>query len=177
MHLKNHVSLMADYNQWMNLKLYEACSKLTYEQLNENRKAFFGSVIGTLNHLAVADTIWLKRFATALVSYPELDSISQLQTPAELNTILHPDLEALTAYRQHLDNILLSLAEVVTEKDLVQTISYANSRGTEFRLEFFSLLMHLFNHQTHHRGQITTLLSQFGVDVGVTDLLAKIPRQ
>lgn len=177
MQFKDHVRLMAEYNQWMNSKLYEACSQLSPGQLNEDRKAFFGSIIGTLNHLAVADTIWLKRFSTVLGSYRELDSIFQLPMPVALDAILHPKLKELAVYRQHLDGLFLSLSKVVTEDELLQTITYKNIKGAEFRRIFFSLLMHVFNHQTHHRGQTTTLLSQVGVDVGVTDLLAITPSQ
>lgn len=64
MELQPHFALMAFYNQWMNAKVYDAASKLTAAELNEERGAFFGSIFGTLNHIVVADTIWLKRFAT-----------------------------------------------------------------------------------------------------------------
>lgn len=173
----SYVFLMAEYNQWMNLKLYDACSQLSSEQLNEDRRAFFGSIIGTLNHLAVADTIWLKRMSTDLSHHRELDSLSQLSMPQALNTILHLKLEDLAEYRQHLDNLFLSLSKVVTDSELQQTITYKNTKGIEFKRVLFSLLVHVFNHQTHHRGQITTLLSQAGIDVGVTDLLAIIPSE
>lgn len=174
MQLKDHVCLMADYNQWMNLKLYAACSQLSTQQLNEDRKAFFGSVIGTLNHLAVADTIWLKRFSSSLSAHPELNSISQLSIPMALNTIVHSTLDELVIYREHLDRLFITLSKVIIEDDLNLTISYKNTKGITFSRPFFSLLMHVFNHQTHHRGQTTTLLSQYGIDVGVTDLLAVI---
>lgn len=168
---------MAEYNQWMNLKLYDACSQLSNEQLSEDRKAFFGSIIGTLNHLAVADTIWLKRMSTDLSHHRELNALSRLSMPRALNTILYPKLKDLAEYRQHLDNLFLSLSKVVTDSELQQTIIYKNTKGIEFKKVLFSLLVHIFNHQTHHRGQTTTLLSQAGVDVGVTDLLAIIPSE
>ncbi|MGM0906426.1 MAG: DinB family protein [Pseudomonadota bacterium] len=173
----SYVCLMAEYNQWMNLKLYDACSQLSNEQLSEDRKAFFGSIIGTLNHLAVADTIWLKRMSTDLSHHRELNALSRLPMPHALNTILYPKLEELAEYRQHLDNLFLSLSKVVPENELQQIITYKNTQGIEFNKVLFSLLVHVFNHQTHHRGQITTLLSQAGVDVGVTDLLAIIPSE
>ncbi|WP_417441387.1 DinB family protein [Idiomarina sp.] len=171
----SYVCLMAEYNQWMNLKLYDACSQLSDEQLSENRGAFFGSIIGTLNHLAVADTIWLKRMSTDLSHHRELSSLSQLSMPQALNTILYSKLKDLAEYRLYLDNLFLSLSKVVTDSELQQTITYKNTKGIEFKKVLFSLLVHVFNHQTHHRGQTTTLLSQAGVDVGVTDLLAIIP--
>jgi uncharacterized damage-inducible protein DinB len=165
---------MAEYNQWMNVKVYEACAKLTASQLAENRQAFFGSVVGTLNHLVVADIIWLKRLASATDSCADLDALAQLPMPESLNTILYADLVELSSRRQVLDQMYLSLTRSLTEEDLKQIITYTNLKGISSSLELFSLLAHVFNHQTHHRGQTTTLLSQFGVDVGITDLLALI---
>lgn len=175
MQLKDHVYLMAEYNQWMNIKLYDACTQITDEQLKEDRQAFFGSVIGTLNHIAVADTIWLKRFVPVLTSVSQQDLILALPAPTALDTILFHQLKDLTSYRQHVDTAFLSLAETLTDDELCQVITYKNTKGDEFRRVFFSVLMHVFNHQTHHRGQATTLLSQFGIDIGVTDLIARVP--
>jgi uncharacterized damage-inducible protein DinB len=86
------------------------------------------------------------------------------------------DLDTLRAHRVRLDAIIDALAAELSDADLAQPLAYKNSRG-EFRKQFGSLLLHFFNHQTHHRGQISTLLSQAGVDIGVTDLLEWIPEQ
>lgn len=175
MHLKEHVLRMAEYNQWMNEKVYTACKKLTPHQIIENRKAFFGSVLGTLNHLLVADIIWLKRISMALNSYSALEAVAEIPMPASLDTILYADLNTLWSQRERLDWLFLSFTQAVTEEDLLQPINYKNMKGLEFNRKPFNLLMHIFNHQTHHRGQITTLLSQFNVDAGTTDLLELLP--
>ena len=73
MHLAEHVQLMAQYNESMNVKIYETAATLLGEELSRNQGAFFGSVIGTLNHIAVGDIIWLKRFSVLLQSHHELD--------------------------------------------------------------------------------------------------------
>ena len=72
----SHFSLLASYNQWMNRKLYNAAAVLSHDQLTQNRGAFFGSILGTLNHIAVADILWLKRLAG---HFPNLASLSPLQ--------------------------------------------------------------------------------------------------
>ena len=69
------------------------------------------------------------------------------------------------------------LTQDLSDADLDSVLSYRNTRGTTFRREVYPLLIHLFNHQTHHRGQATTLLTQAGVDVGTTDLLTLIPQR
>jgi uncharacterized damage-inducible protein DinB len=104
-----------------------------------------------------------------------LQPLAELAMPASLDALLYDDLTSLTAARQQLDQHMLALAAALDDDDLQQIIGYTNIKGVCFKRQLFGLLMHVFNHQTHHRGQITTLLSQAGVDVGVTDLLALLP--
>ena len=74
-----------------------------------------------------------------------------------------------------LDAQIIRWVEAISENDLDETLEYTNMKGTATRKNFFALLMHFFNHQTHHRGQVSTLLSQNGVDFGDTDLVLLIP--
>lgn len=171
----NHVRLMATYNEWMNVKVYEAAATLPAAVLVADRKAFFGSIIGTLNHLLNGDLIWLGRFASHPAGYAALAGLPRI--PAELGAIRHPGLAGLLAERRQVDAAILGMAAAVAEPDLDRTLGWTNSKGMVSEKAFFGLLMHLFNHQTHHRGQVTTLLSQEGVDVGATDLLLLVPNE
>ncbi len=171
----DHIHLMAKYNEWMNAKLHEAAQRLPVEELVADRKAFFTSILGTLNHLAVGDTLWLKRFAAHPANYPALDPVRNRPAPARLDELLHADIQSLADYRKSLDRIITDWAHSIVDADLDHVLQYANTKGAVANRGFYSLVMHFFNHQTHHRGQATTLLSQAGVDVGVTDLLALIP--
>lgn len=177
MSLCSHVRLMASYNEWMNGQVYAAAGTLPEEELTLDRQAFFGSILGTLNHLVVADTIWLKRFCGYGEGFEALAPVKSLPMPASLDQILHADLDSLRAKRRSLDHVITALAAEVTEADLEQRLHYSNTKGVAAAKNFFSVLMHFFNHQTHHRGQVTTLLFQAGVDVGVTDLIARIPNE
>ena len=170
-----HIQLMAGYNQWMNARLYEATPRLTQAELLAERKAFFGSIIGTLNHLVVADIIWLKRFAAHPAAYPELDILNLFPLPAVLDHTISLDLEQLRNHRAMLDATIVTWANAIEEDQLDQVLHYKNTKGASHQKHFFSLLMHFFNHQTHHRGQVSTLLFQANIDIGVTDLLAMIP--
>lgn len=170
----DHIRLMAAYNAWINARLYEAAAKLPAEALATDRKAFFGSILGTLNHLLVADRIWLARFAAHPAKHTALDPIRALAPPQRLDQLLGEDFQNLAAHRCWLDGVISAWAESLAESDLDHPLHYANMKGTTADRNFFSLVMHFFNHQTHHRGQVTTLLSQAGIDIGVTDLLALI---
>jgi len=169
-----HIALMASYNQWMNRKLYDAAGTLSDAELGMDRNAFFGSILGTLNHLALGDTVWLKRFALHPAGYSALVPLDAIATPTDLKRLAFGDIRELSARRAWLDQLILTWVPTVQEADLDHRLHYHNMRGMAADKPFFSLLVHFFNHQTHHRGQATTLLTQAGVDVGDTDLLALV---
>lgn len=172
-----HIRLMAEYNEWMNAKVYSAAMRLTDAELSIDRKAFFGSILGTLNHLVVVDTLWLKRFATHPAHYTELEFLNKILTPTRLDEILFEDIQSLSRHRIMFDHKLKKWADSINEKDLDHVLVYTTIAGKAAQKKFYTLLIHLFNHQTHHRGQTTTLLTQANVDVGVTDLLTLVPNE
>ncbi len=168
---------MAEYNRWMNQRLYEAASKLSADEVSKDRGAFFGSILGTLNHIAVADLLWLHRLA----QLPDLVRIQreilQFPNPQTLSEPLAESLTGLAELRTNIDEVVIKLSNLVTEDLLGRTVHYSNTAGQRQAKKVGLLLQHFFNHQTHHRGQVTTLLFQAGVDVGVTDLNALIPSE
>lgn len=167
--------LMAEYNQWMNARVYAAAGRLSREELARDRGAFFGSILGTLNHLVVADLIWLRRFMAHPARPALLDEVEGWPRPAALAQILFDQLDALRAQREPMDRLIRDWAGALRDADLDQALDYRNTQGVAARRPFSSLVLHFFNHQTHHRGQLSTLLTQAGQDVGVTDLLTLIP--
>jgi uncharacterized damage-inducible protein DinB len=172
-----HFALLAQYNTWMNDKLYAAAGTLPRAALLADRGAFFGSIAGTLNHIVAGDTIWLRRFATHPARFAALQPLLDLPAPASLGATHSTDLGELFAHRQMLDGVITQWVAALTDADLEHVLHYANTKGIESDKRFGSLVLHFFNHQTHHRGQASTLLSQAGVDIGVTDLLVLIPDQ
>ena len=175
MSLAAHIRLLADYNRVMNEKLYAAAAKLPPAELAADRKAFFGSLLGTLNHLVVTDTLWWKRCAAHPAGHKALDPIRALAAPAALNQILFTELAPLAGRRVLIDAALIDWSRALTEADLEHKLEYRNVQGVPSRRSFATLVLGVFNHQTHHRGQASTLLTQAGVDLGVTDLLPLIP--
>jgi uncharacterized damage-inducible protein DinB len=171
------LALLAAYNQWMNRRLYDAAATLAHDALAMDRGAFFGSILGTLNHLVVTDTIWLKRFAAAPDAAAVLAALDDTPMPAALDAQPYPLLPSLRERREWLDALILQWVDALTPARLAMPLTYANTKGAIFTRGTQGLLTHLFNHQTHHRGQVTTLLSQAGVDVGVTDLLMLVPEE
>ncbi len=175
MSLQSHFELLARYNKRMNQSIYEASSKLSTSELAENRGAFFHSILGTLNHVLVGDTIWLQRFALHSSKLKSLDYARGLSPPDTLDSILYTDYEDLLHSRTKMDDVIYAFTQELSDSVLSSSLSYFNTKGEPFNKNFGFLIQHFFNHQTHHRGQITTLLSQVKIDTGVTDLLAIIP--
>lgn len=168
--------LLARYNRWMNERLYAAAATLSDAELAQPRGAFFGSILGTLNHLVVADTIWLRRFALHPAQPAALRAIAAAPAPASLDAPQAATLAGLRPQRQALDAMIDAWMAQLAAADLDATLSYRTTRGDAHRRRCGDVLLHFFNHQTHHRGQATTLLSQAGVDMGATDLLMLIPQ-
>lgn len=153
-----HWRLMAQYNTAANLRLYAACAALDDRARKADRGAFFRSIHGTLNHLMVGDLIWLARLEGG-------------QAPSTgLDNELHAVFEDLAAARRALDAGIEEFFAAMTPDELGREIVYVNNEGRHFADKLSLLLPHVFNHQTHHRAQVHTLLSQAGTSPPVLDL-------
>lgn len=159
----------------MNTKIYDASATLSAPELICDRGAFFKSILGTLNHIAVGDTVWLQRFSEHPSCKLTLKPITEIPKPKNLDSLLFSDLLQLYEFRRWIDKLVVTWVSSLKEQDLSCTLSYKNMKDIPACRQYSSLMLHFFNHQTHHRGQVTTLLTQAGRDVGVTDLLALIP--
>jgi uncharacterized damage-inducible protein DinB len=151
----------ARYNTWMNENIYSGCAKIPDEQRKKDMGAFFKSIYGTLNHLYVADKMWMARFmGTDLPPYT-------------LSSIAFENFDDLWAARRTLDAEITAFAATLTDERLAKPFTFKSiSYNREFTNTMFIFVMQLFNHQTHHRGQVTTLMKQCDVDPGPTDLPA-----
>jgi len=157
---RTYLRSMASYNSWMNGKIYDAAGKLSAEEIARDRGAFFKSILGTLNHLLAADMVWIDRFKSRSLRFTDLRSLR------------HPTLEPLRAERIAVDAEITDWAAGVDADWLAQPFTFTSVlTPATYTYPASVLVMHFFNHQTHHRGQITTLLTQAGEDVGVTDLI------
>lgn len=154
-----YCQVMADYNQWMNQKLYSICiDELGDGERKQDRGAFFGSIHGTLDHIFLGDRLWLGRF---------------LQQPfaGKIGRELYKDFSQLHQARIETDRQIITWTAELTTSWLEQPLTYTSGIDQKVRtMPSWVLVTHFFNHQTHHRGQVTTLLSQLGYDLGTTDL-------
>jgi uncharacterized damage-inducible protein DinB len=158
--MKTQFVMLAAYNAWVNERLYDAAACLPDTEYRADHGAFFGSLHGTLNHLLVADRIWLQRFTGLGVA------------PARLDTILHDRLAELRVARRAEDARIIAYVDTLTDPDLGGTICYRTTRvPADIEQSLTALLVHFFNHQTHHRGQAHGLLTRLTCAAPSFDLL------
>jgi len=151
---------MARYNQWMNERLYELCAQVSDAERKRDAGAFFKSIHATLNHLLLGDKIWMGRFTGQPFAFTSLAQE------------LHADFDELRAGRASTDRSIVEWAQSLSDADFTRELSYMSAvKPQPRRYPLWFAVAHFFNHQTHHRGQLTTLLSQRGLDPGVTDLI------
>ncbi len=156
---KNYYELMAQYNQWMDLKLYDVCSRIPDERRREDMGAFFKSIHGTLNHIYYGDISWLERLR------------DNKFTPRKIGVDIFENFDDLRAAQEKIDLELIKWSGALTAEYLESEFEYvSNVDGVERTLPIWILAINLFNHQTHHRGQLTTLIKQLGIDPGITDM-------
>lgn len=169
--LIDHYRACASYNARFNRQLFDLVAELPAEVRTRESGAFFGSIVGTLNHILLADRIWLGRLRNAGFDFPALEEADLVYEFSSLRETVADDFTTLTAERVATDQVILAWVEDLTDEALAGTLRYRNSSGAEREHALWIAVSQLFNHQTHHRGQVTTLLSQAGVDPGVTDFL------
>jgi len=148
--MKSHFENFAAYNAWANGKLYAAISDLSAAQRDQDLSGFFKSINGTLNHILVGDLLWMER----------LDNEGPV--PSSLDEILHTNFKNLYDHRTQVDGRLIDFVSQQTTDNLQLFLDYTTTKGEECHDQISIILTHMFNHQTHHRGQCHHMLSQLG---------------
>jgi len=148
---------LARYNQWANARLYAACLALNADDYARDRGAFFGSIGNTLNHILVADRIWLARFEGKQAECLQLDALP------------YPDRDVLWAERQKGDAFIVTLFGGYGNERLSRDLDYMDTEGFAASIPAPVAFGHFFNHQTHHRGQAHGMVSQAGAEPPALD--------
>ena len=154
------VKLLAKYNSKANEEMNETVASLRNEEWDKTFGGYYPSVHSVCNHLYIADFNWLKRFGNirefTCTKRPLFDATLSFASNV-LDSVKH-----YVAMRKELDEVLLGFSEEVTAKDFEKTLKWTTSRGDDQARNFGGILLHVFNHQTHHRGMISLYLEQLG---------------
>jgi uncharacterized damage-inducible protein DinB len=152
------VTYLNEYNQWANAKMLDVTSKLSPEQFTADLQSSHRSVRDTLAHTLAAEWIWLERWKGT--------SPKALLTAADFPTV-----ESLRGWWAELGNAYTGFFNGLTDESLGRVIAYTNTKGERWEYPLGSMIQHLMNHSTYHRGQVTTMLRQLGAEVTPVDLL------
>lgn len=156
------VQTMARYNAWQNKQITAALEPVPQAVLTVDRRAFFGSIFATLNHLLWGDQMWLNRFDP---------SIDKPAVGADKNTELTPTFAVWSAERFKTDALISAWAKSLRSIDLQGNLTwFSGMTGKELSKPFGMCVMHMFNHQTHHRGQVHAMMTAAGIEAVVSDL-------
>jgi uncharacterized damage-inducible protein DinB len=158
--MQSHFAMLAGYNAWANARVYDAAAALDDAAYRADRGAFFKSVHGTLNHLLVADRIWMRRFT------------GEGEAPTRLDAILYETFGDLRAAREREDARIAAYVAGLSEATLAGKFRYRTIVDpADVEQTLAPALIHVFNHQTHHRGQVHALLTGLGRDAPSLDLI------
>jgi uncharacterized damage-inducible protein DinB len=158
--LRSQYEANARYNRWMNERLYALADTIGEDARKRDLGAFFGSIHRTLNHILLADRVWLGRFDAA-----------EPFAMKSLGEELYADFAELRRERAKTDDVIDAFVASLDGEKLDAPLRYTRG-GEAIEHPLWWAVGHFFNHQTHHRGQLTTLFHQLGHDPGVTDMIA-----
>ncbi|MEM9329689.1 MAG: DinB family protein [Pseudomonadota bacterium] len=157
-----YLKTMSRYNAWQNASLYDAADALSDLERRKDRGAIFKSIHQTLCHLLWGDQIWMNRFADT--SLPIVSSVAESVSMIE-------DWDTLKSERKTMDSTISKWSESVSQAYLdAQTSWYSGSQKRDLVSNNGGLVVHMFNHQTHHRGQVHAMLTAAGAEPDDTDL-------
>ena len=171
--MKELFETLAEYNRRTNQEVMTILQDLEPEQLSRRIGGFFGSIIGTANHVLLSDIGWLRRFAHGCSVLSELrDTIPDVKAD-HLTDTPWIDLNSLRPVREEVDALLQRTVHTIAQHDLSLQLRYVDSRGQHHEKTLWIALLHVFNHQTHHRGQIALMLDELGIDNDYSNLVWK----
>ena len=159
---RGYVQSMARYNAWQNRQLTETLRDADDATLRKDRGGFFGSIMGTLNHLLWGDTIWMSRF---------VPSVAKPTGGIDDSVDFTPTFAVWSAERFRLDGAMLMWADTLGALDRKWQLPwFSGALGRDVRKPLELCIAHMFNHQTHHRGQVHAMMTAAGLTAPVTDL-------
>lgn len=161
---------MSLYNQRMNAQLMDCCLTLSNDIIEKETHSFFPNIVSYWNHILFGDLILLGRLASNSIAQLSLKDLSEFPSPKSPKDIYHNQLSDLAVLRKKVDELIVQYCRILTEEDCDKYITYTTTEGDSMTKAVADITQHIFNHQTHHRGQLTCVLSQFGVNYGCMDL-------
>ncbi|MCJ7546067.1 MAG: hypothetical protein MUP30_04495 [Deltaproteobacteria bacterium] len=171
--MKELFQLLSKYNAQTNAEMIGILEQLTAEQISADVHSYYGSILGLLNHILVSDVFGIKRFCK---QFPELQQIKAKLPVFRMEgwkDIIWQSLAVLKPIRTAVDEALKQACDLLTEKQYASILQYKNWDGKEMQKTVWLVFIHMFNHQTHNRGQIAVILDQMAVANDYSGIIGK----
>jgi uncharacterized damage-inducible protein DinB len=173
--MKKAFQSFALYNRSVNLSVLELVEPLPKDKIMFETKAFYPTIFATLLHIFVADILWLRRYRDFLKENKILKDCKFLQTDEKMmQEELKADYKKYFEYRKELDEAIVQFVDSLTAGEIDSVIKYKDYMGRDIEKELWKTLLHWFNHQTHHRGQVSVLLDLIGVNHDYSGLVNRV---
>lgn len=169
--MKELFQLLGEYNLQTNRAMIQILEGIPPEQLSQDVGSYYKSIIGILNHMFSANVGWMKRITSF---FPELADISP-KLPDKISfgsDIVWETLDDLKPVQSVIDDLIKDMIELFPEDKFADRCSYTNWRGEKVSKLAYHMLLQMFNHQTHHRGSISVLLDQFGIENDYSNIIS-----
>ncbi len=161
--MKQIYALLAEYNAHANGLLLDVLQRAPEGLVTKEAGSYFGSILGVLNHILRSDLGWLSRLHASQPTLHSLAGVAATFDPATAPRQLYDNLAGFAKRRREVDAVFAALAADLTDQVLRGEVRFVSSKGEQESFVIGEILLHIFNHQTHHRGQVSQMLDAAGV--------------
>ena len=162
---------MTQYNKQVNSQLFDLLESVDETVLSGNNGSYFDSILGLLNHILLSDLGWLSTYRLSNLKPKTLQTaILDYENPG-FGKILYHNLSDLRDHREKVDDLFIDFVEEMSDDQFQGEVKLTRSNGKTHTFPFGKVLMHLFNHQTHHRGAVSQILDRAGVENDYSNLM------
>ncbi|HUX49233.1 MAG TPA: DinB family protein [Spirochaetia bacterium] len=169
--IKSHFALLARYNKEINSAMYGILSPLSDADRKSKSGSFFTSIHGILNHILASDVAWLSRFRTLSSESVALNDPATSNEGVTWGKEMYEQFDDLATRRAAVDAVIVRWIDELTEELLTETLRYQDFRGNARQYIMWMAMDHFFNHQTHHRGAISQILDEKGVENDYSNII------
>jgi len=170
---KDILNLLASYNTEVNKKMNIFIKMLKENEWEQEFKGYFNSIKSMCNHIYIGDFNWLKRFSK-LRSFNYISN-DIFKKDIKFTELAFSSIDEYIEKRKLLDKSITDFINELNDEDMGLKLTYVDSRGDEYKKNFGGLIIHMFNHQTHHRGMISLYLEEMGIANDFSNLNSILP--
>ena len=169
---ENRFKILANYNKITNELMNKIIKEMSEEEWNKTFNGYFKSVHELCSHIYICDFNWLKRFK--LLRYFTILNKNIFEINYSFSEIIFNDISEYILMRKELDEIIIEFIEELKEDDFEKILKFTDSKGLKIERKMESLIFHVFNHQTHHRGMISLYMEMLGIENDYSSCIYKI---